>query len=75
MYLRYHTSNKASSVLYVFQNSIEKFGFPSRVHADQGVENVKDAQFMLTHPLRGSRLKKFHRWKVMSEPVDTALMA
>ena len=58
MYLRSY-ANKASSVLNVFQNSIHKFGFPSRVGADQGVENVEVARFMLTHPLRGPDRKSF----------------
>ena len=52
MYLRSY-ANKASSVLNVFQNSIHKFGFPSRVRADQGMENVEVARFMLTQPSRG----------------------
>ena len=59
MYFRCHTNNKTSSVLNVFQNSIQKFGLPSRVRADQGVENVEVAQFMLTHPLRGPDQKSF----------------
>ena len=46
-------------MLNVFQNSIHKFGFPSRVGADQGVENVEVARFMLTHPLRGPDRKSF----------------
>ena len=58
MYLRSY-ANKASSVLNVFQNSIHKFGFPSRVGADQSVENVEVARFMLTHPLRGPDRKSF----------------
>ena len=57
MYLRSYTNNKASSMLNIFQNSIHKFGFPSRVRADQGVENVEVARFMLTHPLRGPNRK------------------
>ena len=59
MYLRCHTNNKATSVLNVFQNSIQKFSLPSRVRADQGVENVEVARFMLTHPLRGPDRKSF----------------
>ena len=50
MYLRCHTDDKASSVLNVFQNSIQKFGLFSRIRADQGVEDVKVARFMLTDP-------------------------
>ena len=59
MYLRSHTNNKASSVLNVFQNSIQKFGLPFRVRADQGVENVEVVRFMLNHPLRGLDRKSF----------------
>ena len=59
MYLRCHTNNKATSVLNVFQNSIQKFSLPSRVRADQGAENVEVARFMLTHPLRGPDRKSF----------------
>ena len=46
-------------MLSVFQNSIQKFGLPSRVRADQGVENVEVARFMLNHPLRGLDRKSF----------------
>ena len=53
MYLRCHINNKGSSVLNVFPNSIQKFGLPSRVRADQGVENVEVTRFMLAHSLRG----------------------
>ena len=59
MYLRCHTNNKASSVLHFFQNSIQKFGLPSRVRVDQGVENVETARSTLTHPLRGPDRKSF----------------
>ena len=53
MHLRCHTNNKASSVFNLFQNSIQKFGLPSRVRADKGVENVEVARFMLFYPLKG----------------------
>ena len=59
MYLRCHTDDKASFVLNVFQNSIQKFGLFSRIRADQGVEDVEVARFMLIDPLRSSDRKSF----------------
>ncbi|XP_067089489.1 uncharacterized protein [Osmerus mordax] len=48
MYLVAASNNLASTTLAFFQESVEKFGFPLRVGADQGVENVDVARLMFT---------------------------
>lgn len=46
MYLGAATNNKAQTALRFFLESVEKHGVPSRVRADQGVENVDIARWM-----------------------------
>ncbi|KAJ4925625.1 hypothetical protein JOQ06_018350 [Pogonophryne albipinna] len=48
IYLGAASNNLASTNLAFFQESVEKFGFPLRVRADQGVENVDVARLMFT---------------------------
>uniref|UniRef100_A0A9J8DGH4 Integrase core domain-containing protein n=1 Tax=Cyprinus carpio carpio TaxID=630221 RepID=A0A9J8DGH4_CYPCA len=48
MYLGAASNNLAATSLLFFQESVEKFGFPLRVRADQGVENVDIARLMFT---------------------------
>ena len=47
-YLKCCTNNLASSALQFFVEGTEKFGVPSRVRADRGVENVEIAKFMIS---------------------------
>ena len=53
MYLQCSCSNKAATVLQLFQRAVEQFGLPCRVRGDKGVENVDVAWLMYTHPNRG----------------------
>ena len=44
VYLKCSTINMAAAILELFKNATNQFGIPSRVRADQGVENVDIAQ-------------------------------
>ena len=49
----------ASTVLDLLINATNQFGLPSRVRADQGLENVDIARYMFSHHLRGSGRRSF----------------
>ncbi|XP_038164168.1 uncharacterized protein LOC119798675 isoform X2 [Cyprinodon tularosa] len=57
MYLGTAPNNRASTTLAFFQGSVEEFGFPLRVRADQGVENVDVARLMFM--IRGTGRSSF----------------
>lgn len=53
IYLHCSNNNQAATVEGLFVQGVQEYGLPSRVRADRGGENVKVAQIMLEHPLRG----------------------
>ena len=53
MYLHCSTNNKASTVMTLFNNAVNKFRLPSRVRGDKSVENVDVASYMISHPEHG----------------------
>ncbi|XP_038159339.1 uncharacterized protein LOC119795404 isoform X2 [Cyprinodon tularosa] len=57
MYLRAANNNKSSTNLDFFQEFVEKYGFPLRVRADHGVENVGVARLMFS--VRGTGIGSF----------------
>ena len=52
MYCSCSDNNCASTVLSLFTEAVQLFGFPSRIRVDKGGENVDVAMCMLQH--RGS---------------------
>ena len=54
VYLHCSDNNRASTVFSLFHSAILQYGLPSRVRSDSGGVNVHVADFMLTHPERGS---------------------
>lgn len=47
--LKAHNNNRATTVLKLFKESVEKGGTPSRVRGDRGGENIKVAVWMIIH--------------------------
>ena len=56
MGMRASTDNKASTVLRLFLEHIDRYGYPSRVRGDRGGENIYIAVWMILFmgPSRGS---------------------
>jgi hypothetical protein len=57
IYVKCFTNNLAPTVLQCFVNGTQKFGLPSRVRGDRGVENVDVARFMIAN--RGLNRESF----------------
>ena len=58
-YFHCNINNRAQTVRELFISAVYNCGLPSRVRADQGVENVDVARYMLNHPLRGPGRRSF----------------
>ena len=54
-YLRATDNNRAETVIHLFEEAVRKYGLPSRVRADQGLENVDVCRYMLQHRGTGRR--------------------
>ncbi|KAL3831766.1 hypothetical protein ACJMK2_023473 [Sinanodonta woodiana] len=52
VYLACNCDNRASTVLNHFTEAVSRWGLPSRVRGDMGVENCEVAQYILSHPRR-----------------------
>lgn len=46
-------NNTAETVFKCFSDSILQYGLPLRIRSDRGGENVRVAEYMLSHPERG----------------------
>ena len=52
-------NNKSQTVMSMFESAIEKYGLPSLVCGDQGVENIAVPRYVFAHPQRGPGRRSF----------------
>ena len=47
VYLKCSTNNKPETVASLFRNAVHRYGLPSRVRSDKGIENYEVGRLML----------------------------
>ena len=53
IYLECNDNNRATTQLDAFRKAITKWGLPSRIRTDKGLENIEISKFMLSDSRRG----------------------
>ena len=64
-YLKCSHNNTAETVFECFRKAVTIYGLPMRVRSDRGGENVRVAEYMLSHPERGAERGSFITGRVV----------